>query len=111
MDKPFDILNPTPAPLPPPRYRPLSETSVSDPYSTPPPAYQPSLQYSNSLYILPSQQTRSSKPRSPIGAYYYQPLPTPEIKVIHHKPTRSHDACCWGCLVAVLLCFGIKECC
>ncbi|KAI9019372.1 hypothetical protein CLU79DRAFT_836685 [Phycomyces nitens] len=109
MDKTSDLHTSAPAP-PPPRYRPLSETSVSDPYSTPPPAYQPTLQYSSSLHVLPSQ-TRASQPRFPTGVYSYQPLPTPEVNIIHDKPTRSHDACCWGCLVAVLLCFGIKECC
>ncbi|CAO3702762.1 unnamed protein product [Rhizopus stolonifer] len=45
-------------------------------------------------------------------ARYYRPTPPPDsVLVVHEKPEKSKDACCWGCLAALCLCFGIKECC
>lgn len=53
-------------------------TSHSESIFDPPPAYQPPLQNNN------HQQ-----------AYYY-PTPAPQTVIVHQKPTRSKDACCWG---------------
>ncbi|KAI8149833.1 hypothetical protein BJV82DRAFT_584802 [Fennellomyces sp. T-0311] len=42
---------------------------------------------------------------------FYEPTPAPQTVVVHDTPGRSKDACCWGCIAAITLCFGIKECC
>ncbi|KAI7863667.1 hypothetical protein BDF14DRAFT_1842032 [Spinellus fusiger] len=101
----------SPISIPPPRYQPINEGSLADTLQdacSPPPAYQTTLQHTSSLHAFPSHG-RHSQRLSP-GAYY-QPIPPPQAVIIHHKPIRSHDACCWGCLAALCLCFGIKECC
>ncbi|KAI8371121.1 hypothetical protein BD560DRAFT_329153 [Blakeslea trispora] len=63
----------------------------------PPPAYQPP---SLGLHTTPSKH-------SP----FYYPQPAPQTVIVHRQPTKSKDACCWGCLAAICLCFGAKECC
>ncbi|KAI8391238.1 uncharacterized protein BYT42DRAFT_641749 [Radiomyces spectabilis] len=45
------------------------------------------------------------------NAFYYQPTPPPQTVVVHQTPSRSKDACCWGCLAALCLCFASEECC
>ncbi|KAI8882941.1 hypothetical protein K501DRAFT_323715 [Backusella circina FSU 941] len=69
--------------------------STSDSIFDPPPAYQ-----------APHLDSFHSTSNS-----FYQPTPPPQTVIIHRQPTRSKDACCWGCLAAMCLCFGAKECC
>ncbi|EIE82550.1 hypothetical protein RO3G_07255 [Rhizopus delemar RA 99-880] len=84
------------APLPPQMMR-------NDDY--PPPAYQPTTQY---YYPPHHPQEPSSKDYL---NYSYYPTPSPQTVIIQRQPTRSKDSCCWGCLAALCLCFGAKECC
>ncbi|KAI9246438.1 hypothetical protein BDA99DRAFT_526874 [Phascolomyces articulosus] len=42
---------------------------------------------------------------------YYEMTPAPQTVIVRDTPSRTKDACCWGCLAAICLCFGIKECC
>lgn len=68
----------------------LVGNSTSDSLLDPPPAYQP------------------------VGDTYrgfYHPTPAPQTVVINRQPTKAKDACCLGCLAALCLCFGAKECC
>ncbi|CEI88174.1 hypothetical protein RMCBS344292_02572 [Rhizopus microsporus] len=58
----------------------------------PPPAYQPPQVYEH-------------------NNHFYHPTPPPQTVIIHRQPTKSKDSCCWGCLAALCLCFGAKECC
>ncbi|KAG1147026.1 hypothetical protein G6F37_007540 [Rhizopus arrhizus] len=83
------------APLPPQMIR-------NDDY--PPPAYQPTAQY----YYPPNNIQEPSKDYL---NYSYYPTPSPQTVIIQRQPTRSKDSCCWGCLAALCLCFGAKECC
>ncbi|KAI7858699.1 hypothetical protein BDC45DRAFT_497440 [Circinella umbellata] len=42
---------------------------------------------------------------------YYEMTPAPQTVIVRDTPSRTKDACCWGCLAAICLCCGIKECC
>ncbi|KAG0995368.1 hypothetical protein G6F57_008876 [Rhizopus arrhizus] len=83
------------APLPPQMIR-------HDDY--PPPAYQPTAHN----YYPPNHIQEPSKDYL---NYSYYPTPSPQTVIIQRQPTRSKDSCCWGCLAALCLCFGAKECC
>ncbi|KAI7871645.1 hypothetical protein BDF14DRAFT_1878484 [Spinellus fusiger] len=86
----------------PPCAVPLQPLYPSDPYyempdhSPPPPAYRA---HHLSQFVQPTQ------------VYYYQPTPPPQSVLVHSRPKKGNDACCLGCLAALLLCFGIQECC
>ncbi|KAI8989953.1 hypothetical protein BDB01DRAFT_848058 [Pilobolus umbonatus] len=73
--------------------------SLLDDY--PPPAYQPPHH----------QDDYSFYPNTKSGNHYYQPTPAPQTVIINRQPTRAKDPCCWGCLAALTLCLGAKECC
>ncbi|SAL96705.1 hypothetical protein [Absidia glauca] len=73
---------------------------------SPPPAYQPVHHHHSmtarsrySHYIEPGASSR-----------FYQPTPPPQTVIVHDTPSRSKDACCWGCVAGLILCFGAKEC-
>ncbi|CDH52866.1 predicted protein [Lichtheimia corymbifera JMRC:FSU:9682] len=86
--------------------------------SPPPPAYHqsvhPSPQASHhrlpEYYYSPASSSYQQQPFS-TGVYYYQPTPPPQTVIIQETPSRTNDACCWGCLAALCLCFAIEECC
>ncbi|KAI7905285.1 uncharacterized protein BX663DRAFT_502343 [Cokeromyces recurvatus] len=68
----------------------------------PPPAYQPS--------SFQNCTDKSIRQNQSCG-FYYHSTPPPQTVIIYRQPARSKDACCWGCLAALCLCFGAKECC
>ncbi|KAI8335646.1 hypothetical protein EDC96DRAFT_354549 [Choanephora cucurbitarum] len=77
------------APIPPhfQQFNRSTSDSLLEEYP-PPPAYQP-----------------------PTHNQFYYPQPVPQTVIVHRQPAKSKDACCWGCLAAICLCFGAKECC
>ncbi|EPB84225.1 hypothetical protein HMPREF1544_09017 [Mucor circinelloides 1006PhL] len=93
--------------------------SLFDDY--PPPAYQPPHNMSASLggvsgaamHPPPPIQSKSIQNLNNFNQtnQFYHPTPPPQTVIIYRQPTRSKDACCWGCLAALCLCFGAKECC
>ncbi|KAG1372552.1 hypothetical protein G6F61_010952 [Rhizopus arrhizus] len=80
----------------------VGQIELHDDY--PPPAYQPTAHY----YYPPNHIQEPSKDYL---NYSYYPTPSPQTVIIQRQPTRSKDSCCWGCLAALCLCFGAKECC
>ncbi|KAI8091434.1 uncharacterized protein B0P05DRAFT_527524 [Gilbertella persicaria] len=92
------------APLPPhfQGFNQSTSDSLFEDYP-PPPAYQP------------PQFNEGSIPHSKSAHYpmsqFYLPQPAPQTVVVYRQPAKSKDACCWGCLAAICLCFGAKECC
>ncbi|KAI9480980.1 MAG: hypothetical protein EXX96DRAFT_199354 [Benjaminiella poitrasii] len=75
----------------------------------PPPAYQPSSSFQN--FTDKSKMAQSMYQQQDAHCYHYKSIPPPQTVIIYRQPARSKDACCWGCLAAVCLCFGAKECC
>ncbi|ORZ21574.1 hypothetical protein BCR42DRAFT_407860 [Absidia repens] len=76
-------------------------------HRSPPPAYQPIFNHHHSL----SSRSRSKHYVQPVASvYFYQPTPSPQTVIVHDTPSRSKDACCWGCVAGLILCFGAKEC-
>ncbi|KAI8078405.1 hypothetical protein BDF21DRAFT_463640 [Thamnidium elegans] len=73
----------------------------------PPPAYQPQLNHNPTMN---AQQKTNLNHFNQMNEFYH-PTPPPQTVIIYRQPTRSKDACCWGCLAAMCLCFGAKECC
>ncbi|KAG2197217.1 hypothetical protein INT47_003592 [Mucor saturninus] len=85
----------------------------------PPPAYQPPQLHStmneHQQQVL-EQQHQQQKCNNNLNNFnqinqFYLPTPAPQTVIVYRQPTRSKDACCWGCLAAICLCFGAKECC
>ncbi|KAI8089226.1 uncharacterized protein BX664DRAFT_332477 [Halteromyces radiatus] len=73
---------------------------------SPPPAY-----HSSSFHHSLSSRARYSQYIQPItSVHFYQPTPPPQTVIVHDTPSRSKDACCWGCVAGLILCFGAKEC-
>ncbi|KAI8641082.1 hypothetical protein BD408DRAFT_346766 [Parasitella parasitica] len=96
-----------------PNYRLGHSTSDSLFDECPPPAYQPPHHIAANITEPP--QSLQSKSIQNLNSFnqinFYQPTPPPQTVIVHRQPTRSKDACCWGCLAALCLCFGAKECC
>ncbi|ORX51631.1 hypothetical protein DM01DRAFT_1337136 [Hesseltinella vesiculosa] len=86
--------------------KPLSHVSDHLDHSPPPPAYQASVHHHHSL-----SHNRYSQLVPSSSVYFYQPTPAPQTVIVHDTPSRSKDACCWGCVAGLILCFGAKEFC
>ncbi|CAO3592572.1 unnamed protein product [Absidia cylindrospora] len=82
-------------------------TTTTAEQQSPPPAYQPMFTHHHSM----NSQSRYSHYVEPTTAvHFYQPTPPPQTVIVHDTPSRSKDACCWGCVAGLILCFGAKEC-
>ncbi|KAI9303627.1 hypothetical protein BJ944DRAFT_268085 [Cunninghamella echinulata] len=84
-------------------------TSLDLPFN-PPPAYQPNIYHHHSLPSSQKGNRYSHYIQPSTSAYFYEPTPPPQSVIVHDTPSRSKDACCWGCVSCLILCFGAREC-
>ncbi|KAI8338894.1 hypothetical protein BC941DRAFT_421515 [Chlamydoabsidia padenii] len=82
--------------------------TTSSEQRSPPPAYQPIFTHHHSLTPPRSRYSHYIEPNT--SGHFYQPTPPPQTVIVHDTPSRSKDACCWGCIAGLILCFGAKEC-
>ncbi|KAG2226135.1 hypothetical protein INT45_011752 [Circinella minor] len=117
---------PTSAPvLPPPCYNEAQQHNVNSNHNTnyfqqPPPAY-PGYHYNPASSSSSSYQPLGSNVQQG-GKFFIIILLLIIMMIIKYKleayiflikqtPSRTDDACCWGCLAALCLCFAAEECC
>ncbi|KAI8339088.1 hypothetical protein BC941DRAFT_469270 [Chlamydoabsidia padenii] len=85
----------------------LSLTASTPTHLSPPPAYQP--MFNQHHHHSLNSRSRHSHHGEPTISFYH-PTPLPQTVIVHDTPSRSKDACCWGCVAGLILCFGAKEC-
>ncbi|SAM03694.1 hypothetical protein [Absidia glauca] len=78
-------------------------------HRSPPPAYQPMFSQHHPQHHSLNSRSRHSHYVEPSVSFYH-PTPLPQTVIVHDIPSRSKDACCWGCVAGLILCFGAKEC-
>ncbi|CAO3699816.1 unnamed protein product [Rhizopus stolonifer] len=84
----------------------MSSLDIKRGYSTPSPISPQTINTCSSFeYLFPNQ------PYDPKNPALYCPTPPPQTIIVHKHPSKSKASCCWGCLAALCLCFGAKECC